>query len=395
MGEQIGLESRYMMNTYRRKPIEFVRGEGMLLWDDAGREYLDFHSGIGAVSLGHCDPDVTAAVRDQIETLVHVGNYYYVENRGELAREIDGLLGGGWRTFFANSGAEANEGAIKVARKWAKQHKPGAYKVVTAYGSFHGRTLATLAATAQPAKQETFQPLPDGFLHVPLNDIDALEAIVDETVCGVLLEPIQGEGGVWPCTQEYLEAARRICDEKGALLIFDEVQTGYFRTGPAFAFQLFGVVPDVVAQAKGMGNGYPIGAFSARGDAAVALEPGDHGTTFGGSPVVCAASLATVKGLTAMDAESHVSEVGGYLKDALEALPGVASVHGAGLMVGVSLDRPIAPEVMEAALDRGIVMNAIGTDILRLLPPLICGTEHVDTFVEVLRDLLETIGAQR
>lgn len=386
---QVGLESQYVMGTYLRKPVEFVRGEGMLLWDSEGREYLDFHSGVGAVSMGHCQPSVTDAVRDQIETLVHVGNYFYVENRGELAREIDALLGGGWKTFFANSGAEANEGAIKVARRWAKQHKPGAYKVVTANGSFHGRTLATLAATAQPAKQDTFQPLPDGFLHVDLNDIDALEAIVDETVCGVLLEPIQGESGVWPCEPEYLRAVRRICDEKGALLIFDEVQTGYFRTGTAFAWQGYGVVPDVVAQAKGMGNGYPIGAFSARGVAADVLGPGDHGTTFGGSPVVCAASLATIRSMQETDIAKHVRIVGDYLRSALESLPGVTSVRGAGLMVGATLERPVAVEVVDAALERGFVLNSVGADILRFLPPLICTIGDVDTLIGTLATLIE------
>jgi acetylornithine/N-succinyldiaminopimelate aminotransferase len=390
---EVALDREAIMHTYARKPVLFVRGEGMRLYDDVGREYLDFVSGIGAVNLGHAHPAVTAAVAEQSAKLVHVSNLFYVEHRAELARDVSDLLGGGWRMFFANSGAEAVEGAIKLARRWAGEHKPGAFKVVTLDRSFHGRTLAALAATGQASKQDAFRPLPEGFIHVPANDIEALEAVVDESVAAVMIEVIQGEGGVWPLSAEYLEAARRICDERNALLIADEVQTGFFRTGPAFAHQAFGVTPDVVTVAKALANGLPIGGFLARGDAAEALQPGDHGSTFGGGPVVCAAGRATISQLVAGDLGGRSLEAGAYLRDRLSALADAAGaitdVRGAGLMVGLTLARPVAAEVAASALDRGIVLNNIGTDILRFLPPLLCGKPEIDTLLSTLSDILE------
>ena len=247
------------MQTYARKPVMFVRGSGMRLYDDEGREYLDFVSGIGAVNLGHAHPAVTSALCEQAGKLVHVSNLFYVEHRAELARDVVELLGGGWKMFFANSGTEAIEGAIKLARRWAGEHKPGAYKVVSLERSFHGRTLAALAATGQASKQEAFAPMPEGFVHVPANDVVALSAAVDDSVAAVLLEVVQGEGGVWPLSAEYLAAARSICDTHGCLLIIDEIQTGFFRTGPAFAHQAFGITPDVITVAKALANGLPIG----------------------------------------------------------------------------------------------------------------------------------------
>ncbi len=302
-----------------------------------------------------------------------------------------------WRLFFANSGTEATEGAIKLARRWADDHKPGAYIVVTAERSFHGRTLAALAATGQPSKQEAFAPLPEGFTHVPLNDIEALDAQVDESVAAVFLEVVQGEGGVWPCTQDYLEAARRICDERNCLLMIDEVQTGFFRTGTAFAFQRFGVVPDVVTLAKGMANGVPIGAVAARGAASSALRPGDHGSTFGGGPLATAAGLATVTALVEEDLGTNCVEVGDYLKAGLTKLAeqtgAIADIRGAGLMVGVTLREPIAADVAAKGLERGVILNNIGTDIVRFLPPLVCTHAEVDTLLGVLSDIL-TEGVQ-
>ena len=303
------------------------------------------------------------------------------------------LLGGGWKLFFANSGAEAVEGCIKLARRWAGEHKPGAYKVVTLDRSFHGRTLAALAATGQASKQEAFAPMPDGFVHVPAGDVEALEAVVDDSVAAVMVEVVQGEGGVWPLSSEYLAAVRRICDERGALFIADEVQTGFFRTGPAFAHQSHGVVPDVVALAKAMANGLPIGAIAARGDAAEVLVPGDHGSTFGGGPVVCAAGRATIAGL--LEAEAGVSSLasGEYLRESLSALGErggvIVDVRGAGLMVGVSLSKPVAAQAAALALERGIIINSIGTEILRFLPPLLCGKSEIDTLLYTLSDILE------
>ena len=393
----MALDAVVHMHTYARKPVMFVRGEGMRLFDDAGREYLDFVSGIGAVNLGHAHPAVAAAVCEQVGKLVHVSNLYYVEHRDELAEDLVALFGGDARVFFSNSGAEANEGLIKLARKWANLNKPGAYKVVTAWRSFHGRTLATLAATGQPAKQDSFRPLPEGFVHVPLNAVDALAAAVDESVAAVLLEPVQGEGGVWPCEAAYLEAARRICDEHDALLMFDEVQSGCYRTGPAFAYQAYDVRPDAIALAKSLANGLPIGAMVAVTDVADSFSPGDHGSTFGGGPVVCAAGRATLTALESEHLGSNAETVGAYLRDGLEALGlrtgALSQVRGAGLMVGVTLSQPIAAEVAAAALERGLVVNNIGTDILRFLPPLVCGTEQVDTLLAVLDDILRETSA--
>ena len=294
--------------------------------------------------------------------------------------------------FFANSGAEAVEGAIKLARRWASTHKPGAYKVVTLERSFHGRTLAALAATGQASKQDAFKPLPEGFLHVPANDVPALEAALDGTVAAVMVEVVQGEGGVWPLTGEYLSAVRRLCDERGALFIADEVQTGFYRTGPAFAHQAFDVIPDVVTVAKALGNGLPIGGFLARGDAAEALRPGEHGSTFGGGPAICAAARATLAALLAEDLGQNAADSGAYLRTKLEALASstgaITDVRGAGLMVGVTLARPVAAEIATEALRRGLVLNNIGTNILRFLPPLVCGKPEIDTLLTTLSDIL-------
>ncbi|MDO9175050.1 MAG: aspartate aminotransferase family protein [Actinomycetota bacterium] len=393
----VALDADAIMHTYARKPVLFVRGEGMRLFDDEGGEYLDFVSGIGAVNLGHAHPAVTAALAEQAAKLVHVSNLFYVEHRAELAHEVSELLGGGWKMFLANSGAEAVEGAIKLARRWAAEHKPGAYKVVSLERSVHGRTLAALAATGQASKQDAFKPLPEGFVHVPANDIAALEAAIDDTVAAVMIEVIQGEGGVWPLTAEYLSACRRICDEAGCLLIADEVQTGFFRTGPAFAHQAFDVTPDVVTVAKGIGNGLPIGGFLAHGSAAEALVPGDHGSTFGGGPAICAAARATVRELVAERLGENASVVGAYLAEGLSALGertgAITDVRGAGLMVGVTLATPVAAKVAEMALARGLVINNIGESILRFLPPLVCGTPEIDTLLSTLEDILAEVNA--
>jgi len=392
------LDARYVMQTYARKPVMFVRGSGMRLYDDEGREYLDFVSGIGAINLGHAHPAVTKALCDQAAWLVHVSNLFYVEHRAELACDVVGLLGGEWKMFFANSGAEAIEGAIKLARRWAGEHKPGAYKVVSLERSFHGRTLAALAATGQASKQEAFAPMPEGFVHVPANDIVALAAVVDESVAAVLLEVVQGEGGVWPLSAEYLAAARSICDTHGCLLMIDEIQTGFFRTGPAFAHQAFGITPDVITVAKALANGLPIGGILARDAVASALKPGDHGSTFGGGPAVCAAGRATIAALVAEGLGENSLRSGAYLRAGLTALAettgAITDVRGAGLMVGVTLAKPIAAAVGERALDRGIVMNTIGADILRFLPPLVCGKPEIDTLLDTLSDILGELSLE-
>jgi len=385
-----------IMQTYARKDVMFVSGEGMRLFDDDGREYLDFVSGIGAVNLGHADPEVAHAIAEQASKLVHVSNLFYVEHRAELACDLVRLLGGGMKVFFSNSGAEANEGAIKLARKWASEVKPGAHNVITALRSFHGRTLATLAATGQPGKRDAFAPLPAGFIHVPLNDIAALESALDESVAAVLLEIVQGEGGVWMADREYLLAAERLCRERGALLMIDEVQTGFFRTGPAFAHQACGVSPDVVTVAKAMANGLPIGAVVAREEVAAAFSPGDHGSTVGGGPVVCAAARVTMAQLEKRSLGANAVATGGYLRAGLESLGTrsgqITDVRGAGLMVGCTLAVPTAAETASLLLQRGIVVNHIGADILRFLPPLVCGTAEIDTLLDTLESSLREVS---
>ena len=448
------LESDYMMHTYGRKPVQFVRGEGIYLFDDEGKRYLDFLAGIGAVSVGHCNPAVTAAITQQINQLVHVGNYFYIEGRGELAVKLDTLLSasettdeGGWKVFFANSGAEANEGAIKLARKYGKEKLAGATTIVTAQKSFHGRTLASLAATGQEAKQAVFAPMPAGFVHVPLNDVAALKDVLDQqgnggsgasgsgasstgasgsgasstgasgsgasstdasstaasgsganntdgAVCAVMLECIQGESGVWPCDESYLKAVRELTSERGILLMIDEVQTGFFRTGTyPFAYQHAGIVPDVVSMAKGIANGVPIGAFAARGSLGDLLKPGEHGSTFGGSPLAIAAANATIDELIRISAATNVTQIGDYFAGKLACLPKVNEVRGKGLMRAVQLTEPIAVAVVDAALACGLIINAIGDSTLRFLPPLVVSHEHIDEALAILESILakETI----
>lgn len=408
--EQVALEDAYVMHTFGRKPVEFVEGDGMTLVDSEGKKYLDFLSGIGVVSLGHCHPAVVKAVADQAAKLIHVSNYYYIEHRGEVARLLSDMLNAEipetertpWRSFFANSGAEANECAIKLVRLFARQRAEQAglpaesapRVIVTLEGSFHGRTLSTLAATAQPAKQEAFQPLPGGFVSTPINDVAALEQLFAERgdeICAVMLECIQGESGVHPCTAEFLQAARRLTAERGALLVCDEVQCGIYRTGKPFGFQNFGVTPDVVTIAKGVASGIPAGACAARGAAANTFGPGDHGSTFGGSNIAMAAARATLEELVAPGFADHVAEVGAYLHGRLAELPHVTEVRGLGLMVAVDLAEaaPNANDVVLAGLDAGLVLNATGPHTLRFLPPLICTKEDADALVERLAPLLQ------
>ena len=444
------LENRYVMHTYARKPVEFVRGKGACLYDCEGKEYLDFLAGVGSVSVGHCNPSVTDALVHQTQTLVHASNYFYADGRGELAEKLSVLLSGSdlaaattgvwakgcgpsgeieptgeteptgeaWKIFFANSGAEANEGAIKLARKYGKMNLNGAATIVSALKSFHGRTLAALAATGQESKQKVFAPMPEGFLHVPLNDREALESLLDaqaakaqsadtqsadapgtdaqateqqatEAVCAVLLECIQGEGGVWPCTQEYLQAVRELTASRGILLIIDEVQTGFFRTGThAFAYQHYGICPDIVTMAKGIANGVPMGAFAACGDLGDLLVPGEHGSTFGGSLLALAAANATIDELLSINAAERATQMGERLAAGLARLPHVKEVRGLGLMRAVSLDVPVAAQITDTVLTKGLVINAIGDSILRFLPPLVVDEAQIDKMVQILECVL-------
>ena len=395
--EQIkALDGRYHMNVYGRQPVAFVRGEGAVLWDTDGKEYLDFLAGIAVMSVGHSHPKVVEAVRQQAGTLTHVSNLFYTEPQAVLAERLHDLLGWG-KVFFANSGAEANECALKLARRWARaQGSAERSGVVVALGSFHGRTFTTLAATGQPHKHEPFAPLPAWFTYVALNDEEALDQAVGDGTTAVLLEVVQGEGGVRLATPEYLTAARKFCDERGAALIFDEVQTGLGRTGKWFAFQHYDVAPHIVTLAKALGAGLPIGACIAREDVADAFKPGDHATTFGGGPVPCAAALAVLdviesEGLVARAAEAGEKLVN-MLSTATEGNGAVGEIRGLGLLIAIELGGDWAAEIVGKALAKGLVVNNVAPNAVRLAPPLIVSDEQIEQAVEVLAGILSEYG---
>jgi acetylornithine/N-succinyldiaminopimelate aminotransferase len=373
----------HLMDTYPPQPLTFVRGSGSRLWDAGGREYLDFLSGLAVTSLGHSHPAVAEALCTQAAKLLHVSNLFGTEPQREVAATLDRLIGcGPGKVFFCNSGAEANEAAIKLARKWGGR---GRHAVVSAFGSFHGRTLATLHATGQPAKHEPFQPLPEGFRHVPWQDVDALSTALDGGAAAVLLEAVQGEGGVNPAGAAYFGAVRDLCDERGALMIVDEVQTGLGRTGRWFAFQHYGVRPDVVTVAKALGNGVPIGACWARDDVAAAFEPGDHATTFGGQPLATAAARAVLAVMEAEDVPARATASGARLTAGLEELAGVRSVRGLGLLIAVELvEGKSAGPVALRALESGLVVNAVTPTALRLAPSLLVTDDEIDEAVALL-----------
>ena len=383
-------DDTYHMSTYGRLPIAFVKGKGTKLWDDNGKEYLDLLSGIGVTNVGHCHPKVVGAIKDQVEMLMHVSNLYYTEPQAKLAKKISEISFGD-KCFFANSGAEANEGAIKLARRYAKPKGKDAYEIITALRSFHGRTMKTLAATGQPDKQKPFEPMPPGFKHVPLNDFEALKNEASDKTCAVMLEVIQGEGGVYPCDYDYLKQVRALCDERDLLLIFDEVQTGMGRTGTMFAYQATGVVPDVMTLAKGIGSGLPIGVLVASEKASV-FKPGEHGSTFGGGPVVCAGALATVNVLEEENLVENSRKVGAYFKNKLETLKTktgmITEVRGAGLMLAIELNEEQARNIVLDLLKEGIVANNIGTTIIRFLPPLCLTEAEVDTAMAAIERLV-------
>jgi len=385
----VALDARHVMQTYGRTPVAFVRGKGTILFDSEGREYLDFVTGLAVASLGHAHPEVAAAIADQASTLLHVSNLFYNDVQPRLAARLDGLLGGGGQLFFGNSGAEANECAIKLARRYGQAHGgPDRFHIITAYASFHGRTLTTLAATGQPQKQETFQPLPAGFRHVAWDDVAALAAAMDERVCAVMLEPIQAEGGINPAPPEYLQAVRRLCDEREALLVIDEVQTGLGRTGKWFGFQHAGVQPDIVTMAKALGSGVPIGACWARAEVASAFKAGDHASTFGGQPLAARAALTTLEIMQREDVPDRAARAGARLRSGLEAIPGVASVRGEGLLLAAELYGRDAKEIATACLRAGLVVNALTPTALRLAPPLLVSDDEIDRACVILASVL-------
>jgi len=371
LAELQALERDSVIGTYARNPVEFVRGEGSRLWDVDGNEYLDFLSGISVTNLGHCHPDVVAAVREQVGRLMHVGNLFYTEPAMRLAARLSTSSLGG-KVFFCNSGAEANEAAIKLARKAKREGD-----VVVVHGAFHGRTYGALSATPQEAKQAPFAPLVPGFRAVAAEPA-AIAAAVDDRTAAVLLEPIQGETGVHVLPEGLLAAARAACDEHGAALIFDEIQTGMGRTGTLWAYEQTGVVPDAITVAKALGGGLPIGALVTGPRLADVLQPGDHGSTFAGGPVIASAALTALELTMADGLLERVEDLGRRLRTGLERLEHVVAVRGRGLMVGCELDVQAPEIVRRALLEQRLVLNATGPTTVRLLPPLTLGEAEVD-----------------
>ena len=370
-------EAASIIQTYGRSPVTFVRGEGCRLYDEDGNDYLDCLSGIAVASVGHANAAVAAAVSRQMTRLVHVSNLYYTVPQVELAERLRALSGLD-RVFFANCGATANETAIKLARRWGQKTRgPECYEIVSLLDSFHGRTLAALAATGQPKKQAVFQPLPPGFVQVPANDIDAMDGAVGPQTAAVMVETTQGEGGVLPLDVDYLQALRELCDERDVLLVLDDVQAGVGRTGSWFSWQDLGIEPDIATLAKGLANGLPIGACLSTERAAV-FDYGDHGTTFGGGPVVTTAALAVLDEIEHRDLLANCHQRSRQLTSLLMAVPGVTTVRGRGLMLGAVLDSPRAAEVNQAALSNGLLLNNVTADTVRFTPPLVITEDEAE-----------------
>jgi predicted acetylornithine/succinylornithine family transaminase len=384
------LEQKYFLQTVKRLPVTLVRGKGAKVWDDKGKEYLDFVGGWAVNSLGHCHPVVTQAITEQAKTLIQASNQFYTIPQIRLAKLLvqNSCFD---KVFFCNSGAEANEGAVKLARKYGKLHLRGAFEVITAFDSFHGRTLAMVAATGQQKFQQPYIPLPNGFINVEYNQIEAIEKATTNQTCAVMLEAIQGEGGVNIPSEDYLGKVRAWCDQRGLLLILDEIQTGVGRTGTLFAYQQYGVEPDIMTLAKGLASGVPIGAILAKEKAAV-FEPGDHGSTYGGNPLACAAAHATVKFIIDHNIPRKAQQVGQYLTTKLEELKSrfsfIVEVRGRGLLQAMEFNKDMADSIVMACLERGLLVNRVKPNALRFMPPLIIGKKEVDQAKAILEEVL-------
>jgi acetylornithine/N-succinyldiaminopimelate aminotransferase len=387
------LEEKYYMQAVLRVPVTLVKGQGARVWDDKGREYLDFVGGWAVDSLGHCHPAVADAVAEQARTLIQTSNQFYTIPQIRLAELLvkNSCLD---RVFIGNSGAEATEGAVKLARRYGHLHLKGAFEVITALNSFHGRTLAMTAATGQPKFQEPYIPLPVGFINVKYNDIEAIRSATTDKTCAVMLEPIQGEGGVNVPDDDYLKKVREWCDQKGILFILDEIQTGIGRIGTLFGYEQYGVEPDIMPLAKGLGGGLPIGAILAKEKVSV-FVPGEHGSTFGGNCITCAAAYATLKYIIDNDISAHVRKVGQYLMEGLKGLkekyPFVTDVRGRGLLVAIEFNSDIAQSLLMSCLEKGLLVNKVKPNALRLMPPLIIGNDDVDEALGILDELLSGI----
>ncbi len=387
------LDRKYIMHTVDRIPVTLVRGEGARAWDEDGREYLDFVGGWAVNSLGHCHPAVVNALTEQSQTLIQTSGQYHTIPQVRLAQLLveNSCLD---KVFICNSGLEANEGAVKLARRYGKLKLDGAYEVITTLNSFHGRSLAMVAATGQAKFQKPYAPLPPGFKNVDYNDIEAIKAATSNKTCAVMLEPIQGEGGVNIPDDNYLATVRAWCDQKGMLLILDEIQTGAGRTGTLFAYEHYGVEPDIMTLAKGLGSGVPIGAFMAR-DSASVFVPGDHGSTFGGNPLTCAASYAAVKFIIDNDIADNARKVGQYfmkrLEDLQEKYEFVTDVRGRGLLLAMEFNSEIGQSATMACLERGLLVNRVKPNALRFMPPLIIGDKEVDQATGILDEVLSSV----
>jgi acetylornithine/N-succinyldiaminopimelate aminotransferase len=387
------LEQKLFLRTGNRVPLTLVRGQGSLAWDDQGREYLDFVGGWAVNSLGHCPAVVVEALEKQAKTLIQASNQFYTIPQIELAQLLIGhsCLD---RVFFCNSGAEANEGAIKLARRYGKLRLKGAYEVITTYSSFHGRTLAMTAATGQSKFQEPYIPLPEGFINVEFNNVEAVKRATSEQTCAVIIEPVQGEGGVNVPDNDYLKKVQSWCRERGILLILDEIQTGVGRTGILFAYEQYGVEPDIMTLAKGLGSGVPIGAILAKEHVSL-FSPGEHGSTFGGNPLVCAAAYAALKYIIDNDIPAKVKRVGNYFMTRLETLKRqfdfITEVRGQGLLLALGFNREIAGKMVLACLDKGLLVNEVKPNALRFMPPLIITEKDVDKAMGILKDALDEI----
>jgi len=390
----VALEHQYYQGAFKRQPLTLVRGEGPRVWDSEGKVYLDFVAGIAVNVLGHCHPAVVKAVQEQVTQLVHVSNLYYNVRQIELA-ELLGIQSGGMRSFFSNSGAEANEGAIKLARKYGRLHRNGAYEIISMDRSFHGRTLATTAATGQASYQASWAPLPDGFKQVPFNDLEAVKQATSEKTVGILVEAVQGEGGIYPATQEYLQGLRQWCDEQNLVLICDDVQAGMGRTGKFFSWEHYGITPDIVTMAKGLAGGVPIGAMltAPRTDL---FAPGDHGTTFGGNPIACAAGIATIKTILEDNLLENATKMGAYWNAKLEELGNkygfIDSPRGLGLMRAVHVQHGLAPIIVQRAMEHGLLLNSTSPDTLRMIPPLVLTASDIDEAAHLLDQVLAEVA---
>jgi len=396
--ETIELFEKHVVANYGRSPIVAVRGEGSWLWDADGRRYLDLFPGWGVNAIGHCHPRVVAAVREQVGRLMHVANVpFYIEEQGRLAQMLAERSFGG-QAFFCNSGAEANEAAMKLARRYAADQAPAGahplrYKIITAYNSFHGRTLAAIAATAQPKYHAGFYPLPPGFVHAPYDDVDALAKLIDGETCAVMVEPIQGEGGVNVPSDGYLPALRKLCDERGILLILDEVQTGVGRTGKWFGHQHWGIEPDIMTLAKALGGGLAIGAMVAKPQIAASLVPGTHASTFGGNPVACAGAIATIEAIEEEGLLENAARIGRQIKARMNAVAEkvgfVGEVRGLGCMIGVELDRPGA-DIVKRCMAEGLLINCTHDTVLRMLPSMAATEAEIEQGMDILERVLTT-----